>query len=69
MKHKHDRMKKIAIIIVVILGAAILTQIILKLLKSSSQEQDKPVETAAVTVAESDIEEVIKLYGIGRAHV
>lgn len=64
MKHKHDRMKKIAIIIVVILGAAILTQIILKLLKSSSQEQDKPVETAAVTVAESDIEEVIKLYGI-----
>ncbi len=64
MKHKHDRMKKVAIIIVVILGAAILAQIVLKLLKSSAPDQDRPIETAAVTVGESIIEEVIRLYGI-----
>lgn len=64
MKHSHDKMKKTGIIVVALLGAAVVFQISMKLLKSSTIEPDRPVKIASVTVAESAIEEEIRLYGI-----
>lgn len=64
MKHKHEKMKKIALIIVAVLAAVIFAQIGRKVFKSTAKAEVKPFEVTLADTAVSVIEETVTLYGV-----